>query len=178
MKSRVLSLTVTALAGAALAVLAPLAIPLGIAPVLLSLATPALILTAGLLGSLRGAVATLVYLAVGALGLPVFSGFTGGFGVIVGPSGGFLLGYLPFVLTAGLTHRLPQRRFCLTAAPILLLAHLPLYLLGALGFARVAGVGFLSALSASVLPFVLFDLIKLIIALGLLESLRRVMPKI
>ncbi|WP_043642013.1 biotin transporter BioY [Nocardioides alkalitolerans] len=91
-------------------------------PVPITLQTFAVLLTGAILGARRGFLAVLLYVAAGAVGLPVFSGGASGFGVIVGPTGGYLLG---FALAAGLcgfiVERLPRRAF---AAPAIFAAGL------------------------------------------------------
>ncbi|MBQ6848837.1 MAG: biotin transporter BioY [Clostridia bacterium] len=93
----------TALLAAALCVMAPVAVPLWSLP--FTLATLGIYLAAGLLGPWRGAAAVGLYLALGAVGVPVFAGFSAGFPVLFGPTGGFLWGYLPCVIVAGLLCR-------------------------------------------------------------------------
>ena len=74
------------------AVCSQIQIPL--APVPINLATFAIFITAGLLGKRWGTVSLIVYVLLGAVGLPVFAGFTGGFGIITGPTGGYIIGYI------------------------------------------------------------------------------------
>lgn len=98
----------TALLAAALCVMAPIAVPM--APVPITLATLGVYLAAGLLGPWRGAAAVGLYLLLGAVGVPVFAGFSAGFPVLFGVTGGFLWGYLPCVIVAGLLTRVGSRR--------------------------------------------------------------------
>lgn len=93
----------TALLAAALCVMAPMTVPLS--PVPITLATLGVYLAAGLLGPWRGAAAVGLYLLLGAVGVPVFAGFSAGFPVLFGLTGGFLWGYLPCVIVAGLLCR-------------------------------------------------------------------------
>ena len=90
----------TALLAAALCVMAPMTVPLS--PVPITLATLGVYLAAGLLGPWRGAAAVGLYLLLGAVGVPVFAGFSAGFPVLFGLTGGFLWGYLPAVLIVSL----------------------------------------------------------------------------
>ena len=69
-------------------------IQIPIAPVPISLATFAIFLTAGLLGHKYGSLSLIVYVLLGAIGVPVFAGFSGGFGIITGPTGGYIIGYI------------------------------------------------------------------------------------
>lgn len=93
--NRVYSLCVTALFAAILAVLSPLSIPLPFTPVPLSLGTFAVYLAAAAGGVRWGTLSVAVYLLLGAVGIPVFAGYSGGLQVLVGPTGGYLIGYLP-----------------------------------------------------------------------------------
>lgn len=103
---KTIQLAETALMSAVLCVLAPFTIPLPVSPVPLSLATFVVYLAAVLLGAKRGAVSVLIYLLLGLVGLPVFSCFSGGVGVLLGPTGGYLVGYvLCAVIVGWLTER-------------------------------------------------------------------------
>ncbi len=86
---------------AALCILCPLSVPIPVSPVPLTLASLAIAVTAVVLRSKRAVAAVLVYLLLGACGLPVFSGFAGGAAKLVGPTGGYLLGYLAYAAVIG-----------------------------------------------------------------------------
>ena len=98
-----------ALMAAVFCVLAPISIPIG--PISITGGTLAIYLTAYLLGGAWGAAATLVYLLLGFAGLPVFSNYMGGAARLAGPTGGYLVGYLPMVLLAGLVIQWSAHRF-------------------------------------------------------------------
>lgn len=76
-------------------------IPLGFTPVPVNLGTLAVFLTGGLLGKKYGTVSMVVYVLLGAAGVPVFSGFRGGIGVLAGPTGGYIIGYIAAVFIIG-----------------------------------------------------------------------------
>ena len=142
-----------------------------------TLQTFALFLAPMVLGSRRGLYAITVYLLLGAVGLPVFSGFQGGPAVLFGASGGYLLGFPVFGLVYhGFTQRWgTSRRPVLAACVTGLLA---CYGIGTLWFrfvyARASGpVSLLSILGWCVFPFLLPDLLKLALALRLAPHLRR-----
>ena len=157
----------TALLAAALCVMAPLAVPLG--PVPVTLATLGVYLAAGLLGPWQGAAAVGLYLALGAVGVPVFAGFTAGFPVLFGMTGGYLWGYVLCVVIAGLLSRIgrpaltPLWLLCGTAA---------LYAAGTVWYMLYAHVGLGAALLIGVLPCLIGDAIKIAVATALIIPLR------
>ena len=122
-----------------------------------------------LLGGRDGTIAIGLYLLLGLVGLPVFSGFRGGFGHLIGPTGGYLFGFL----FTGLAHMLlePLTLRCGTVARVALLfaAHVLCYLVGTVWFvavfsARGTHYGFFAALGLCVVPYLLPDLVKIALA--------------
>ena len=175
-------LTLCAVMAAVMCVIAPISLPIG--PVSITGGTLAIYLTAYLLGGVWGTVTTLVYLLVGFLGLPVFSNYMGGAARLLGPTGGYLVGYLPMMLLAGFVAELTLRRFGDKggqgqAAAIVLqflgmaLATAVLYAFGTAWYCVQAGVGLQKALAACVFPFIPFDLLKIVIALAIGTPVRR-----
>lgn len=157
-----------ALMAAALCVLSPWAIPVG--PVPITLATLGVYLAAGTLGPKGGTAAVGLYLALGAVGVPVFAGFAGGLQQLVGLTGGYLWGYLPCALLAGLLAR-RAGRFALPLA--FLVGTAAMYLLGTAWY-MVQTDGTLSgALLTCVLPFLPADGVKIAVASLLAPALRR-----
>ena len=155
------TLTLTAVLTAMLCILGPVTLPLGAVP--LSLTTALLMLMALLLGTKRALICCLLYLLLGLLGLPVFSGFRGGVGVLLGPTGGFLLGYIPLTYCCGVVCERTQRRSLQALA--FLLGTALLYLTGAAWYAHQAGVDFSAALPVCVLPFIPGDALKILAVL-------------
>ena len=152
-----------------------ISLPLGQNPI--TLQTFALFLTLELLGGKYGSLVCLVYLLLGAVGLPVFSGFRGGFSMLLGSTGGYLWGFLFCALLYWLITGLFGKRF-----PIRLMACIAglllCYGLGTVWFYRVylqvgsdLGIGFV--IFKCVVPFVLPDLLKLFLALALSKKLKR-----
>ncbi len=136
-----------------------------------------------LLGGRRGLAAIGLYVLLGIVGLPVFSGFRGGLGHLLGPTGGYILGFLftglAFLL---LEPVLPEKPYVLR---ILLLecCLLPCYLVGTLWFTAVSrtkggGTGFLTALTLCVLPYLLPDLAKLILAERVAHRVLKRLPEL
>ena len=169
---RTQALARAALAAALMALCSWISLPTAVP---FTLQTFALFLTLGVLGGRLGALAVGVYLLLGAVGLPVFAGFSGGLGALLGATGGYLLGFLLTALTVWGAERLWGR-----SAPVFLascLAGLGLcYLFGTVWFAAVYAsssgpVGLAAVLGWCVAPFVLPDLAKLALALALRRRL-------
>ena len=128
-----------------------------------------------LLGGARGTIAVAVYLLLGAVGVPVFAGFTGGLGILLGSTGGYLLGFLLTGLVYWLFERLGRSLWLRVAALLLGLALC--YAFGTLWFIEVYSrangpLSVMTALSWCVLPFLVPDGLKLVLALLLSARLR------
>ncbi|MHB8172638.1 MAG: biotin transporter BioY [Thermincolia bacterium] len=134
------------------------------------------ILAGILLGPRWGALSQLVYVLMGSLGLPVFAGGTGGFMKLVGPTGGYLIGYIAAAFVVGLITRGRPNNIWWTF--IGSLAGLTvIYLLGTTQLALVAGMSPEKAIAAGVVPFILFDLIKIMAASFLGVAVKRALVK-
>ena len=160
------AITRVALMAAVTAVAAQIAIP--IPPVPFTLQVLAVILSGLLLGPRYGALAQAVYVLVGAVGVPVFSEFSGGLGVILGPTGGYLVSYPIAAAVAGLAAPAVAggvRRRALVFGILWGCAGLAvIYALGATWLAVQSGLTPGAALAAGVLPFVPFDVVKVVLA--------------
>ncbi|MBP5271882.1 MAG: biotin transporter BioY [Clostridia bacterium] len=163
-----------AVMAAVICVLSPLAVPLS-AGVPLSLATLAVMLAGAVLGPVEGMLATLVFLCLGMVGVPVFSGYQAGIGVLFGKTGGFLLGYLPLALCSGLflPKKSRNRRLAL-GLPVLgmLLGTVILYAFGTAWFLILTHASLKLALTACVLPFLPGDALKIFAVCLLAPALR------
>lgn len=172
---KVRNMALCALFAALLAVCAWLAIPVG--DTAFTMQTFGVFLALGLLGGKRGTAAILVYLVLGAVGLPVFTGFRGGIGALAGTTGGYLTGFLLsglvyWLITSLWGNENPVR---LTA---MILGMLICYLFGSLWFrlgylqgGSTAGFGLI--LAKCVLPYLLPDACKLLLAHYLTGRLQR-----
>lgn len=159
----------TALLAACIAVGAWLQLPIGPVPITLQ---PLFVFLSGyLLGPARGAAAVALYVAAGVLGLPVFAGGAAGLGVLLGPTGGYLLG---FVVGGALTGLVPRRGPIGWAAGLAAgaLALAAAYGIGAARLAQVLHLGPRQAIAAGVLPFLPFDVVKVVLALVVARRLR------
>ena len=142
-----------------------------------TLQTFAVFCSLGLLGGRRGTAAILVYLLLGALGVPVFAGFSGGIGILFGTTGGYLLGFILMGLIYWLGERLSRDSRGIRIISMIL-GLLLCYAFGTAWFmfvyARQSGaIALGTALAWCVIPFLLPDLIKLALALLLSDRLRK-----
>jgi len=151
-----------------IAVSAQVSIPLPFTPVPVTLQTLAVVLTGALLGSKRGAAAVLLYLAEGFAGLPVFSFGTAGLIHLLGPTGGYLVG---FVAAAWLTGFLVERRIAATllgALIVLALGHLVPYVSGVAWLGATLGLP--RAFTLGFFPFLAGDAMKIAASVGVLTG--------
>ncbi len=134
-----------------------------------TLQTLVLYLCAWLLGRKKATVAVLLYIVIGAVGVPVFSGFAGGVGVILGPTGGYLIGFLAITLLGGDRGAWWHRIVCAAVGTLLCYAVGTLWYAGV--YAGFSSVGFDAALVTCVVPFLLPDAIKMALAMVLCRRL-------
>ncbi len=170
-------LTLSALLSAIIAVSAWITIP---GPVPFTMQTAAVFLTALLLGTKYGLLSVSVYLTLGAVGVPIFSGFHGGIAVLIGPTGGYLIGFLLMVPVIGYFRRFLWKKPVLTFVG-LFCGLLLCYLFGTVQFLLVAvskgnTASLLTVLTNCVFPFILPDLGKALLALLLSRRLVRLLP--
>ena len=160
-----------AVMAALICIAGPLSLAVG--PIPLSLATFAVYMAGAVLGAKRGTVATGLYLLIGLIGVPVFSGFGGGFQKLAGVTGGYLVGYLPcaFLTGIGAENRSGRGRWFLPA--MMTAGTLVLYLLGTFWFMLQTGNTLSGALSLCVIPFLPGDAVKIIAATLLTVPVRR-----
>lgn len=160
----------TALLAACIAVGAWLQLPIGAVPVTLQ---PLFVFLAGyLLGPASGAAAVGLYVAAGVLGLPVFAGGKAGLGVLLGPTGGYLVGFVLGAVITGLAAPPGKPIGWVRGVVTGVLALAVAYLLGAARLAQVLHFDARKAFLVGVLPFVGFDAVKIAVALVLARHLR------
>ena len=139
-----------------------------IGPVPITGQTFAVLLAGALLGSRRGALSQLTYLGMGAMGAPIFAGWHGGIGVLMGPTGGYLIGFVAAAFVVGfLAERGWDRRFW-SMALAMLIGNIVIYAFGLPWLANFVPSG--SVLAAGLYPFIPGDLTKLVLATVTLPS--------
>ena len=161
-----------ALFTALIVILSQLQAPIG--PVPVSLATLGVMLCGLLLGWRYGALAVGAYILLGAVGVPVFAGFQGGAGRLLGPTGGYIVGYLFYALIAGLNLPRLLERFW-GRCVLLLLGTAVCYGMGTAWFVRMSGRTLEESLSLCVIPFLPGDAAKILLAAFLTPRLRKAM---
>ena len=148
-----------------------------------TLQTFAVFLAGGLLGGKRGTISVFVYILLGAVGLPVFAGFKGGFGALIGTTGGYIIGFifsmLVFVVFELLLKEKAKKIIPLGIAMVIGL--IICYAFGTAWFMIVytntkEPIGLITALSWCVFPFIIPDIVKIALALTLTSRLKRFIP--
>ena len=179
MHSATRDLTLIALFVALIAVMAQITIPLP--PVPFTMQTFAIPLAGLVLGARRGAIAACLYLLLGALGAPVFSAFQGGFGVLIGPTGGYLLSFPLVALIVGLAaeraDKLDTGKRYMWLAAGLLTGMVVLFTMGMLQLAFVNQISIQAAFLGGVLPFLIPDLLKISLVLAIAPKIRQVLDR-
>ena len=151
-----------------LAVAAQISIPLPFTPVPVTLQTLAVVLTGALLGSKRGTLAILLYLAEGFAGLPVFSLGRAGFVHLLGPTGGYLVGFVAAVWLTGFLVELKLASKLPGALLVTILGLLVPYVSGVAWLG--VSVGLQKAVMLGFVPFVIGDALKVVVAVGVLAG--------
>ena len=198
-------MVMTALMAAVLCVTGPISIPIG--PVPISVGVLVLFLTVYILGTKYATIACTLYLILGFAGLPVFTMFQGGPEKLADPTGGYLIGYIPMVLIAGMVIDLTNKRRnntyitdandvlddnnsrskktklksvalrAIIQASGMLVAVVVLYIFGTAWFVISTGTPIGAALTMCVIPFIPADIAKIIIAVIMGPSLAGIRKK-
>ena len=151
----------TALMAAVMCVLGPLTVPIGAVPI--SLANLVICLTAWLLGAKLGTLSVAVYLLIGLIGVPVFSGYGAGLAKLAGPTGGYLVGYLLLAFIGGLFIEKSKGQPVVSGVG-LVLGDAACYVLGTAWFVYQMQCELGYALSVCVYPFIALDLGKIVVS--------------
>ncbi len=172
MNTKTKEITLIGLMAAVTCIAGPLSLPLPFSPVPISLTNLAVYFSVYILGMKRGTVSYLVYLLIGLVGVPVFSAFTGGPAKLFGPTGGYLIGFLFMALISG--YCVDRWNGRIAASFIgMISGTVVCYFLGTTWLAFQMSLGsnqtfvtmFPAAFAAGVLPFIVGDLIKMILSL-------------
>ncbi len=169
-------LALTGLMAALFCVVGPLSVPLPFSPVPISLTNLAIYFSLYILGMKRGCFSYLIYLLIGFTGVPVFSAFTGGPGILLGPTGGYLVGFILMAMMGGFCiDRWPERHVCCFLS--MAAGTCVCYLFGTVWLAVQAKLTFAQALASGVLPFIAGDILKIFLAMAAGPTVRRRLTK-
>lgn len=170
-------MTTIALTTALICILGPLSIPLPFSPVPIAPCMFAIYLAAYVLNAKLGTASCCLYILIGLVGIPVFSKFTGGPQVLVGPTGGYIVGYIPLAFLTGLFIEKFEKKLYMHAVGMII-GLVICYALGTAWLAYEKSLSFSAALMAGVIPFIPGDIIKIVLAIIVGTPLRKALKKI
>ena len=157
---------------AILCILSPISLAIPFSPIPISLSTFIIYFMVIVLGMRRSLISMILYILLGFAGLPVFSGFTGGAGKLLGPTGGYIIGYLFLVFISGLC--IQYGKYSKISQLVGMMSGTMIcYLFGTVWLAFQANLSFTDALAIAVLPFLPGDILKLILSLFVGNRVRR-----
>ena len=175
-------LVLCALTAALTCVLAPVSFVLATA-IPITLGTLAVMLSGTLLGGCSGAVSQAVYLLIGVVGLPVCAGYTPALPRLLGPTGGYLIGYIPLAFLCGALYtawgrnaRGVRKYAALTGA--MLICTVVLYAFGTAWYCIYSGTDVLAALTVCVVPFLIGDGVKIAVVAALTPQLEKALGRL
>ena len=168
-QERIRSMCVTAIFAAAICIAAPFSVNIG-SLVPISLATLAVYIVSGMLDTKNALAAVALYILLGAVGLPVFSNFSGGVQKLLGVTGGYIIGYLPLAFIVSFMIRRIDKKYVYPLSMIL--GTVVLYLIGTVWFIAETKTAVGAALMSCVVPFIPGDLVKIAAASVLCVNLK------
>ncbi len=184
LNSNIRNITQIAILTAVLCVLSPLTVNIPVSPVPISFANFVIYIFAGLLGIKKSIFGVLIYLLLGMAGLPVFSKGSAGIGYIIGPTGGYLIGFLFCSLGTSLGSEIGKKFFNSQILRIIILVTgmvlgtIICYFIGTVWLSYLNKLDFDKALAAGVIPFIPGDIVKIIIAVILIIPIKKRLERI
>lgn len=171
--SKITDMVYIGLSAAIIAVCSWISIPLTVP---ITLQTMGVVLISGLFGAKRGTLSTLLYILIGAIGVPVFSGFKSGFGVLLGSTGGYIIGFIFTALIVGIVSDKTNKLWALILSMVV--GILVCYAFGTAWFAVVYAktnepASLATILGWCVIPFLIPDTIKIALAAVLTNRLKK-----
>lgn len=169
-KFKTVDIVYIGLFAALIAVCAWISIPMTVS---FTLQTCAVCLTAGLLGWKRGTLTVIIYILLGMIGLPVFTGFKSGIAAVTGPTGGYIVGFIFTALIVGFAADKLGKKLWMNVI-FMAIGILVCYLFGTIWFMIAYKVTFASALTTCVVPFLIPDAVKIAVAAVLVNRLKKI----
>lgn len=183
-KMNIYQITIMALMAALTCILAPNSLPIGLVPI--TLTNLVIYFSVYILGFYYGMGSYLIYLLLGIVGLPVFSGYEGGIQKLAGPTGGYIIGFIFMIIIGGLAMEISRRNMVVTIIAWIIGTFVA-YAFGTIWFVKVTKMTVQGALSLCVYPFILPDIAKVVLGTflgkavytalkkaGLLQALQKV----
>jgi len=170
-KINIRQMTLVSLFAALTAVGAFISIP--IYPVPLTLQTLFSLLAGMTLGSVMAASSQIIYVLLGVIGLPVFAGFKAGIGILFGPTGGFLLGFMISAYVIGKIIELKKEKNIFYYFLAGLSGTVIIYIIGITQLSLVTGIGVKKAITVGMLPFLPGDILKIVAASFIASKLKK-----
>lgn len=173
-KLTVAQITMIGVMAAVTCILGPLSIPIGVVPI--SFTNLAVYFALYALGCRKGTVSYLIYLLIGLIGVPVFSGFSSGPAKLFGPTGGYLIGFIFMAIISGVVIDFCSGKWLLHIGGMIA-GTVVCYFMGTAWLSYSAGMSFGAALAAGVIPFIPGDLVKIVIAAIVGPQIRKQLRK-
>lgn len=176
-KNQLTGFIYSALFAALISVMGLISIPIPISPVPITGQSLAIMLAGSILTARQAAFSVLTFLLLGAVGVPVFAGMSGGIGILIGPRGGYLIGYLVgvivIVLAKGKNNNIWRLALANSVGGIIVV-----YLLGVLWLSFITGMGLEKAVMVGALPYIPGDLFKVFVATVVGVAINKRLPHI
>lgn len=173
-KLSIYQMTTCAIMAALMCILGPMSVPIGVVPV--SFTNLVIYIAVILLGTKLSTISYLMYLLLGVVGLPVFSGYQGGLPKLSGPTGGYLIGFILMAIVCGIFYEKSKGHSLITGVGMILGTAIA-YAFGTVWFVLMMQCEVAYALTVCVFPFIPFDLIKIVIAIFLGKTVKAALVK-
>ena len=173
-KFTIYQMTACAVMAALMCILGPFSVPIG--PVPISVTNLVIYVTVMILSTKLSLTSYIIYLLLGIVGLPVFSGFQGGLSKIAGPTGGYLIGFILMIVICGIFVKKFREKPVFIGIGMFI-ATLVAYAFGTVWFVIMMQCSLLYALTVCVFPFIPFDIAKIVIAIIVGSAIYRAMKK-
>lgn len=173
------SMVLMAMFAALTCVLAPMSVPIGAVPI--SLTNLVIYFSVFILGWQKATITYVVYLLIGMAGLPVFSGFESGIGKFAGPTGGYLVGFTLTAIISGLFIQIDAEKTWLRNLlhfTGMVVGTVVAYALATAWFCFSTGTGLWAALLICVIPFIIGDLVKMVLAMTVAPVMAKQLKRI
>lgn len=164
------TITKVAILTALFSIVAPIVIPFGLVPI--SLSTLILCIMSTILKPKEIVISMILYLFIGIIGIPVFANFQGGFGVLVGPTGGYLIGYIFAGFIMSLINNVTKKKIVYPFS--FLIGTMILYFFGTVHFMLVMNMNFRESIVITIYQFAVGDILESIIALVISLMLNKI----